>query len=144
MTKNEFDFQMIRLEGTYGKRKYPGERKAIFWEKFQDIDGKTFSSAVSNLIADSERAPMAKDLMAILRQIIQRNTVEKKMADEMGRCKTCYDLGTVYVGRWEGNGFTNDFRRCHCALGNNHNHLDDCPKNFVKKGVLLPTLFRRT
>ena len=148
MTRSEFDYQIIRLQEVYGEKKYPEERQKIFWERFNEVDDRTFTETVSNLIADSERAPMAKDLMAILRPIINEIRMSKERAEEAKKCPTCKDNGMVYVGGWEGplhgGGFTDNWKRCHCLFGRQHSHLGPVEKDIELTNPLdsVPSLFR--
>ena len=126
MTKNEFDLQMLRLKEAYGKHKYPGERRDIFWERFQKISEQSFSDEILNFIANSDRAPMAKEFEAALAGELsgirsKERKRQKREESEGYHCKVCFGKGwfkKLESGSRDGTVATAWFRyidqRCHC------------------------------
>lgn len=134
MTKNEFDLQMIRLEEVYNSKyssKYPKERKDIFWDRFHKIGNDSFTHTVSDFIANSERAPMAKDfesaLSCELGEIRARERKEwEKEKREKKLCRKCG--GTGEFSEYEGGSYDRTVKsawfrivrkHCDCIDGKN-------------------------
>ena len=116
MTENEFDLQILRLQEVYGKNKYPEERKNVFWKKFHKMGNEAFSYAVTEFIANNERAPMAKDFEAVLRSEFNK-IVERDLA-QISPCSNC---SGGWAWRKKYCDFSQEWRevslRCYCQWG---------------------------
>jgi hypothetical protein len=116
MMLDDFQKQIARLTSTYGDKAYPPERVQILWAQLRHCQVDDMRAAVSAVIADSPRAPMAKDLAEAVEQAARRRRdVEASGTGELPKCRYCWDQGWV-VTRRTGPSLGTALRCC-CAAG---------------------------
>ena len=100
MTQDEYNGQIGRLRNFYGKDKYPQERLTIFWKHLKSYPCYALTTAVTNLIANNQFAPLLDKILIATKDA---DRTQMAVSGDRGEvelnkiewCELCDKSGTV-------------------------------------------------
>lgn len=92
MRIEEFNTQMLRLIGNFGKPNYSDERSKLIWRDVQGMDGIDFARMVDGFISDFKFAPLGNDF----REGMAKQREWKHYGEKKIHAKEAFEFYTMF------------------------------------------------
>lgn len=117
MERYQFQEQMQRCIGIWGKSHFNENRVGRIWHIVKSLSARDFEGIVDTMLDNMRYAPLPKDFQDASRS--KRRYITQKPDPVSYDCTDCFDMGYL---RWETPKLHYCAIRCHCTAGGRQRH----------------------